>query len=676
MVLDPLENLDLSDLPDYDAAQEYQALLRAVQRQLGFGIIFVRCSPDRGRRLIDELRLDLTQKHCEVLTLTDPLPDGDFFGRAMAFWGQRPADVVFVQGIEHSLLEYEETKRQIGWTTRERWSYSLKDIPPVLRNLNQQRDRFRNELQACFIFLVPLFTVRYMARRAPDFFDWRSGVFEFRDPQDSIRKRVHECYLKDHEILYGMSSRERVKQAMNIRELLDEASISPDERFHLLVDLGVIKVHEKLHENAFVSWRKALDLSVTNPENLLFKGQILSTMNKSDEEAIVNYDQALELKPNYPEAWTYRGVSLNALGRYEEAIASYDRALELNPDYPEAWTHRGISLSNLGRHEDAIASHNRALELNPDHTVVWSRGASLGSIWHCGEQIAKHKDKFTLIDDNQEIHARFDQKRMLTPTQILECLWSLNYSLQDRRFREYCTPSSRRAAAFIVQAKDSRIQNWLVKRLVNQLPNAANAIIFPFVVPNHPLWRYRDLGELWKDLSWKLRCTPDPTAIVEALVQIYRTKPVIIAMLGWPENQRSKSLQQQILSELWDPLVTGVGRLPMSSSRSRLILFLADGSNPKSDTVVSDLDPDHKIPIPLDPLIEISHQEVVSWLESDLPYQLLLDLGYTETQINTLIDNDIREWDRDPVKIIEQICYTFELRNGIAEIEPMWRLAG
>lgn len=639
MVLDPLESLDLSDLPDYDAAQEYQALLRAVRRQVGFGIIFVRCSPDRGRRLMDELRLDLTQKQCQVLVLMDPLSDGDFFGQAMTFLDQHPADVVFVQGIEHSLLEYEETKRLSGWTTRERWSYDLKDIPPILRNLNQQRDRFRNELQACFIFLVPLFTIRYMTRRAPDFFDWRSGVFEFRDPQDSIRKRVQDCVLEDYGRIQELTPPERVEQAMKIRDLLDETSISSDERFHLLINLGIIKAHEGSLEDAFVSWRKALYIPIVEAESLMIKGLVLSAMMKSDEAA----------------------------------ITSYDKALELRPDYPEAWINRGISLGNLGRHEEAIASYKKAEGLKPDSPVVsMSRDASSSSLWRYGEVIASY-DK-TPKDSNQNIQTRSDPKKMLRPAQLLECLWSLNYDLQCQQFTN-CTPRSRRAVAFVVQAQDSRIQHWLIRRLVHQIPNSANARILPFVVPSHPMWRYRDLRELWKDLSGKLRCLPDPNAIVEALLQVYRTKPIVIAMLGWSGNQRSQELQQQILSQLWDPLVTAISQLSSQPQRSRLILFLAEDANSGSETIVSGRDLDPRLPIPLAPLTEITHKEVEWWLKNTA-YQLLLDMGYSGTQINTLIDNDIREWDRDPVKTIEQICYTFELRNGIAEIEPMWRLAG
>jgi hypothetical protein len=48
MTLDPLEDLTYRNYQTTTPRQEYQALLRALRRQAGFGIIFVRCSPTRG----------------------------------------------------------------------------------------------------------------------------------------------------------------------------------------------------------------------------------------------------------------------------------------------------------------------------------------------------------------------------------------------------------------------------------------------------------------------------------------------------------------------------------------------------------------------------------------------------------------------------------------------------
>jgi hypothetical protein len=227
--------------------------------------------------------------------------------------------------------------------------------------------------------------------------------------------------------------------------------------------------------------------------------------------------------------------------------------------------------------------------------------------------------------------------------------------------------------AFVVQTKDTRIQHWLVKRLVNQIPNVANARVFPFVIPAHPMWKNRDFGELWLDLSRKLKCPAKPTDVIAALVEIYRTKPIIIAMYGWSGMARSQTLQQQVLNELWHPLVEAVGALETQPMRSRTILFLAEGHEPTVTNAIAGSD--RVIPIRLDPLAEITPDHIADWMESDCVFPILSQL-MSEEQLETLMREDIPEWSSDPVEAIEEICYLFNLDNGIADIEAEWRLAG
>ncbi len=400
MALDPLEKLDLSDLPDYDEDQEYRALLRALRRQEGFGIIFVRCSPDQGRKLVDDLTRDLYRKHFGVLTLTEPLPEGDFFGRAATFLAENQADVVFVQGLEHSLLEYEETKRQSGWTAAESRGYSWKGVPPILRNLNQQRDKFRNQLSACFVFLVPLYLVRYFTRRAPDFFDWRSGVFEFQDDAASIEQKVAECRLADRNKIKDLSEGERIQRALEIKDLLENTQIKPDQKFHLLLDLGLIQLANGDQRSLATSFIKACEIEVSEAKNLNIKGVFLSVFHRY-EEAISSYEKSLELNPDNHEAWINRGDSLNYLGRYEEAVASYDTALLLKPNVFEAWNNRGKSLNNLGCHEEALVSYDKALDFNSDYYEAWyNRGKLLDELGEYEKAVSSYNHALVIEPDD------------------------------------------------------------------------------------------------------------------------------------------------------------------------------------------------------------------------------------------------------------------------------------
>lgn len=266
------------------------------------------------------------------------------------------------------------------------------------------------------------------------------------------------------------------------------------------------------------------------------------------------------------------------------------------------------------------------------------------------------------------------QSRGRSPNQIVECLWSLDCDPQCQKFKAN-TPRTRRAAAFVVQAKDKRIQHWLVKRLVNQIPNVANARVFPITVPTHPMWKNRDFEELWRDLAGKLHCPGEKAAVIEALVEVYRTKPIIMAMYGWSDGSRSQALQQQVLDELWQPLVEAIGALREQPFRSRVILFLAEGREQIDEDSAPDNSANPVIPIRLEPLTQISRDHLAEWFESDAVYPVLSQY-VPEDQIGALIDEEILEWSSDPVQAIEEICYIFELENGIADIEADWRLAG
>ncbi|MGA1285626.1 MAG: prenyltransferase, partial [Prochlorothrix sp.] len=160
--------------------EEYAALLRGLRRRRGFGLLFVRCHPAMGRELVGKVRRDLP-KRVEFLDLEEEVPGGQFYGLVKKFLAERPeTQVLFVQGLEFSLFAYEETKELAGWSPAKLRNYSWEGVPPILGNLNLQRDRFRDTFpETCLVFLVREFTLKYLIRRAPDFFDWRSGLFQF-----------------------------------------------------------------------------------------------------------------------------------------------------------------------------------------------------------------------------------------------------------------------------------------------------------------------------------------------------------------------------------------------------------------------------------------------------------------------------------------------------------------
>ena len=130
-------------------------------------------------------------------------------------------------------------------------------------------------------------------------------------------------------------------------------------------------------------------------------------------------------------------------------------------------------------------------------------------------------------------------------------------------------------------------------------------------------------------------------------------------------------------------LVNQVSSIPETerSFRSRLVLLLAEKN---SSTVLDKLYAFNFIeppkinksqsPISLTPLEEILNNDVAFWLGQENVYS---SLNQEKEEIQSIVDNDIPNWQQEPLEVLEEICQTvFRIEDGIAAIEPYWKLAG
>ncbi|NJN32616.1 MAG: tetratricopeptide repeat protein [Synechococcales cyanobacterium RM1_1_8] len=242
-------------------------------------------------------------------------------------------DVLVVRGLKYSLYEYEDLKRLSGWSEAEVLQTSWKGVPKVLVNLNQQRERFRDDFGCFFVFLVPPFIIRYLVRRAPDFFDWRSGVFRFKEDNRLVKEQVQENFVDDFEVAGQLSSSQRIEKIADLRNALEEGSdLDVDQRFQLFQNLGVLFFYEDSRRDAYSSWEKAVQLTPSSSEQLNAKGKLLGILNRY-EEAIASYDKAVEIKPDKHEAW-YNKACAQALSHQPDlALHHLHQAIQLDPDH-------------------------------------------------------------------------------------------------------------------------------------------------------------------------------------------------------------------------------------------------------------------------------------------------------------------------------------------------------
>lgn len=309
---------DEETLPDPD--EDYRALVRALRRHQGFGLFFIQCEPSSGEEIFTNLRSDLSHIHLVRLKLEDPIVSlSDEIEKQLPDLDQ--VDILFITGIEKSLLDYEESKRLAGWQSEEIYSYSWRGVPPILSNLNLQREQLRDRFRFCFVFSVRPFVIDYFIRRAPDFFDWRSGLFPFSSDPKEIHLAFESILSYSGNLieLSKMSEEVRQSELLRIKDLLKEGSLDQKQKADLCQAYGWLLVANEDYVGALGSW-----------------------------------DQVLVYQPDDPLNWYIRGLILSFMDRYEEAIRSYDKALEYKPDQHEAWNNRGFALREIGQSQESM----------------------------------------------------------------------------------------------------------------------------------------------------------------------------------------------------------------------------------------------------------------------------------------------------------------------------------
>jgi tetratricopeptide (TPR) repeat protein len=343
--------------------------------------------------IIRGISQDLPNKNIQVLQLDSETDN--LYEKIVDLPNYTNLNILFVRGLENALLRYEEAESEGYFLSSQSPVYggTWAGVPKILGYLNLSRERFERQFPFTLVFLLPEFALRYFIRRASDFFDWYSGVYEFPTDKDILEREIRRLVYLDGDLdtYQQFTPQQRQEKLAEIKAYLsDSPSLDPVQTSELWHKKGLIHQMGKEYEQAIASYDKALEIKPDYHEAWYNRGVALGNLGRL-EEAIASYDQALEFKPDYHEAWNNRGIALRNLGRFEQAIASYDRALEFKPDKHEAWNNRGNALFNLGRFEQAIASYDQALEFKPDYHEAWyNRGIALGNLGRLAEAIASY----------------------------------------------------------------------------------------------------------------------------------------------------------------------------------------------------------------------------------------------------------------------------------------------
>lgn len=393
-------NADVTTTPE----QEYRVLLKSLRRAQGFKLLFVQCAPAEGERLIAQVRKDLPQKQIDVLPLKAPIDN--LYDLVVPYKDQ--SDILFISGLEHSLYDYEKERlwsedgiyRFDAEAEKQRYETG---VPRVLSHLNLSRERFQRDFPFSFVFLVPPYALKYLIRRAPDFFDWRSGVLEFVADPEVVEQESQRLYLRgDHKDYLTWTPDDRAQSILEIQVWLEEPHQTPERKVELLVKQGNLFAASEEYQSAIVSYDLAVALKPDEHAAWNYRGTALERLGRY-EDAITSYDRGVAINPNDYDAWYNRGVTLFNLGHYEDAITSYDRALVINPNDYDAWNNRGRALLKLGLYEEALTSFEQTVAINPDNQYVWNnRGIALFNLKRYEDALASYDQAIAINPNNHD----------------------------------------------------------------------------------------------------------------------------------------------------------------------------------------------------------------------------------------------------------------------------------
>jgi tetratricopeptide (TPR) repeat protein len=350
-----------------------QRLVRAVRRKRGFGLFFVECTPVQGQACVQALQQGLPQLRMAQLTIE---PETErLLWQVEALWQSQPFDLLVLQGLEREMLDYEETKRLLGWSRRDLGLHQYRDVPPVLSHLNLQRENFRDRFPARYVLLVPPFVVDYFIHRAPDFFDWRSGLFRLPRQQEDLHQEIQQ-FLAENYVGFknrNLTNLERIQRIAQVKGFLEQEQLTTKRRAALLFELGDLYDVTNKQSDAIAAYTQCLQIYkelddrysqsyILNDLGLIYKTQRSWNQSIDFFQQSLQICQELQNRCGEASALNNLGTVYKIQGRWDQAINLFNQSLQiceaLDDLHGESYT-----LNNLGTIYQAQGRWDEAIKL-------------------------------------------------------------------------------------------------------------------------------------------------------------------------------------------------------------------------------------------------------------------------------------------------------------------------
>ena len=152
-------------------SNDFQRLTRQLKRGRGqFALLFARWNhPGEETPIVAKLRSECDDMRILSVDVSELPFDRFYQGLIKAQNSAADPDAIFVFGLEKAFPDFVHATED--------------DRPPILSVLNMQRELMRYHLRGPLVLWLPDHVLNLIAQKAPDFWSWRSGIFEFELPE-------------------------------------------------------------------------------------------------------------------------------------------------------------------------------------------------------------------------------------------------------------------------------------------------------------------------------------------------------------------------------------------------------------------------------------------------------------------------------------------------------------
>ncbi|MBK1990690.1 tetratricopeptide repeat protein, partial [Sphaerospermopsis aphanizomenoides BCCUSP55] len=261
------------------------------------------------------------------------------------------------------------------------------DYPPVLQDLNFVRDAYKKTVPYPILFILPDYAINRLAKFAPDFWAWRSGVFRFKTLEKTRENAISQTLESEREIdrIEPQEKQERIeilqRLLMEYKPTCEQITDGNLRRYsNILLELGTAYISQHQPEKAREYLAEALQIAEKLAE-VDFKRQVLNKIGdayseeRKFEKAIDYYRQGLDIAKELKNL-DGKGYALFKLGNayldlryFLEARKYYQQCLEIEKELghinnqAKTYHNLGIVAQNLREYAQANEHYQQALDL-------------------------------------------------------------------------------------------------------------------------------------------------------------------------------------------------------------------------------------------------------------------------------------------------------------------------